>query len=216
MKNPQAGKKSAGFTLIELLVVITIIGVLGVMVFGIAKSAMNKAHLTSDLSNLSDFGKRVHLYADDHGSLLPVYHSDELNLYWWGMLVDDPKSESQLLIFKSPNDKKFDIKKVEETISYGWNAAVVGRSDTPSNSEDDDGQKRMSNFSQPGRVLVIADGSDPGRRGLLDATTIPDPKRYNGKIGGVFLDGAARIMEVEGDFRGKNKWFINPDKLGNQ
>ena len=192
--------------------VIAIIVVLASLALAMTKTAMNKAHLTQDIANVRDLGARVHLYAGDHGGMLPVYHSESDNLYWWGMLVTDPTNESELKIFKSPNDKMFDVKKIENTISYGWNATIVGRTDNPASTDSDDGPKRVSNFSDPSRILVLADGSNPGAKGMLDPTKTPDPKRYDGKVAGLLLDGSARAFEVEGEFHNKNQWFVNPDK----
>lgn len=203
MKKPGIGKKAGGFTLVELMVAIVIIAALAGLVFGIAKSTLMKSRLAANITSVRNLGALVQGYTQDNAGILPTWRDEANDLYWWGLLVKDPKNESDLGKFKSPADKEFDPKKPESTVSYGWNARVVGRF---SDGEGDDGPKRMSSFRQPSEILVLAD-TKTGAMGLLDENALPDPDRYNGKAAGLMLDGSGRTFEIESDFGANSKWF---------
>jgi prepilin-type N-terminal cleavage/methylation domain-containing protein len=203
MKKPGIGKQARGFTLVELMVAIVIIAALAGLVFGIAKSTLMKSRMSANLTNVRSLGVEVQGYAQDNAGILPTWRDDSQDLYWWGMLVKDPKNESLLGKFKSPSDKEFDVNKIESTISYGWNARVVGRS---ADSAGDDGPKRLASFKQPAEILVLAD-TRKGAMGLIDEGALPDPDRYDGKAAGLMLDGSARTLTLENDFGANSKWF---------
>ncbi len=61
-----------GFTLIELLVVIAIIAILAAILFPVFAKAREKARQTSCLNNVKQLVLSVNMYAQDHGSTLPV------------------------------------------------------------------------------------------------------------------------------------------------
>lgn len=203
MKKPGIGKKAGGFTLVELMVAIVIIAVLAGLVFGIAKSTLMKSRMAANLTQVRSLGAEIRAYADDNAGTLPVWRDDSQGVYWWGMLVSDPKNESLLGKFKSPGDKDFDVEKIDSTVSYGWNVNVVGRS---SDAVGDDGPKRLSHFKQHGEILVLAD-TRKGAMGKIDEGSLPDEKRYDGKAAGLMLDGSARTLTMELDFNGNSKWF---------
>jgi prepilin-type N-terminal cleavage/methylation domain-containing protein len=202
MKKPGIAKRAGGFTLVELMVAIVIVAVLAGLVFGLAKSALGKSRLTASVQKARDLGVRVEGYTQDNAGILPVWRDSSQDLYWWGMLVKDPRDESQVEIFKSPGDSDFDPKKIDSTVSYGWNARVVGRSE----ESGEEGPKRKVIFKNPSAILVLAD-TKTGNMGLLSDTALPDPKRYNGKAAGVMLDGSGVTLDVETAFKGDSKYF---------
>ena len=203
MKKPGIGKRAGGFTLVELMVVIVIILVLAGLVFGFAKSAILKSRMSANINNVRSIGVMVEGYTQDHAGILPTWRDDSQNRYWWGLLVKDPDNESELGKFKSPNDKDFDVKRIDSTVSYGWNARIVGRY---AEAAGDDGAKRKASFKQPSEILVLSD-TRKGAMGLVDENTLPDTERYDGKAAGLFLDGSGRALEIETDFRRDSKWF---------
>ena len=202
MKKPGIAKRAGGFTLVELMVAIVIVAVLAGLVFGLAKSALGKSRLTASVQRARDLGVRVEGYTQDNAGILPVWRDSSQDLYWWDMLVKDPKNESELEIFKSPGDSDFNVKKIESTVSYGWNARVVGRSE----EAGEEGPKRKVIFKNPSKILVLAD-TKTGNMGLLSDTALPDPKRYNGKAAGVMLDGSGITLDVETAFKGDSPYF---------
>ncbi|WP_367874185.1 prepilin-type N-terminal cleavage/methylation domain-containing protein [Luteolibacter sp. Populi] len=205
MKKPAIAKPAAGFTLVELLVVIVIMLVLvglGAAVFGQVRT---KAQLTSSVSNVRDLGIRVESYSQDNAGLLPVYKDSSQDLYWWGTLVKDHKNESELGIFKSPGDKLFDVNKVETTVSYGWNGHVCGMSEDGSGGE---GPKRKIAFKNPSQILVLTESPKKGGQGLFDKSHTPDPDRYKGKAAALMLDGSAKALVIESEFKADSAWFM--------
>ncbi|WP_193214480.1 type II secretion system protein [Luteolibacter marinus] len=210
MKKPKSGLRTKGFTLVELLVVIVIIAALAALVFSMAKKAMDKSRLANSLTKVRDLGVRVQGYTQDNAGQLPVWKDQSADLYWWGMLIDDPENESQLEIFHSPAHKEFSAKRGRPNLSYGWNATVVGRFET---AEGDDGPKRMVNFKDPARILVLADGEATGGDALIDRTHLPDEKRYNGRAAGLLLDGSGKELLIERDFKsGASPWFMTEEE----
>lgn len=210
MKKPQNRLRTKGFTLVELLVVIVIIAALAGLVFAMTKKAMDKGKLASSLNKVRDLGIRVQGYTQDNAGQLPVWKDSAQDMYWWEMLIEDPDNISQMEIFKSPAHKEFEAKRGRPNLSYGWNASVVGRYES---SEGDEGPKRMVNFDNPSRILVLADGPATGGDALLDRTNLPDEKRYNGRAAALMLDGAGKELIIESEFKkGSSVWFMTEEE----
>jgi prepilin-type N-terminal cleavage/methylation domain-containing protein len=210
MKKPMLTPRTRGFTLVELMVSIVIVAALVAMVFALTKNAMAKTRLAASSTAVRNLGVQIQGYTQDNAGLLPVWKDNSTDLYWWGQLVTDPENESQLEIFRSPGHREFDAKASMPNLSYGWNARVVGRYET---SEGDDGPKRMAGFREPSRILVLADGARVGGNALLDESVLPDPERYNGKAAGLMLDGSARTLEIERDFKGgRSEYFLTEEE----
>jgi prepilin-type N-terminal cleavage/methylation domain-containing protein/prepilin-type processing-associated H-X9-DG protein len=65
-----------GFTLVEMLVVIAIIALLAALLLGAIGAALETAKLTSCKSNLSQWGKALHLYFADGSEKMPTEGND--------------------------------------------------------------------------------------------------------------------------------------------
>ena len=70
------GYRRDGFTLIEMLVVIAIIALLAALLLGAIGAALDTAKLTSCKSNLSQWGKALHLYLADGNEKMPTEGND--------------------------------------------------------------------------------------------------------------------------------------------
>jgi prepilin-type N-terminal cleavage/methylation domain-containing protein len=208
MKKPRIGTRTKGFTLVELLVVIAIIAALAGMVFALTKGALAKSRLSGSVNRVRDLGVRIQAFTQDNAGQLPVWKDQSQDLYWWGNLIDDVRDKSKLMIFKSPGDKYFDVDRIDATISYGWNARVCGRSETPG----EEGPKRMVSFRDPSRILVLADGPRNNGFGELGPNKLPDPDRYNGKVAGLMLDGSGKTLIIESDFKQDSFWFMTEEE----
>ena len=64
--------RSVGFTLIELLVVIAIIAILAALLLPVLSRAKASAKRAECISNSRQIAFGVHLYAADHGDILPL------------------------------------------------------------------------------------------------------------------------------------------------
>lgn len=90
--------RRCGFTLIELLVVIAIIAILAAILFPVFARARAAAQKTSCLSNISQLGKAMIMYAGDNRGRIPrwlIPNSTAPNAYTWDYAVfkyvTDPK-----------------------------------------------------------------------------------------------------------------------------
>jgi prepilin-type N-terminal cleavage/methylation domain-containing protein len=81
----KAGLNEA-FTLIELLVVIAIIAILGALLLPTLAASKEKARATTCLNNLKQWGLAMHLYAEEHGDLLPPTVAVTSNFAWYVQL----------------------------------------------------------------------------------------------------------------------------------
>jgi prepilin-type N-terminal cleavage/methylation domain-containing protein len=210
MKKPATVARPAGFTLVELMVVVVIIIILAAATFAISTRVLTNSRLNASLGKVRDLGVRIENYTQDNGGILPVYKDNSQDLYWWGLLVKDPRNESELTIFESPGHKEFDASKIETTISYGWNAHVCGRSEDASGGE---GPKRKTSFKNPSGILVLTEGPARNGQGIFDEAHLPDPKRYGGKAAALMLDGSGKTLNIESEFkRGESKWFLTEEE----
>lgn len=210
MKKPKFGKKAGGFTLVELMVCIVIVICLAAMVFALTRNAMAKSKLSASTTKVRDLGVRIQAYTQDNAGKLPVWKDSSQDLFWWGTLMKDVRNESEMEMFHSPGHDAFDPSPSNPNISYAWNGRVCGMSEA---SEGDDGPKRMANFKEPARILVLADGPDKNGQALLDEGNSPDMKRYGGKAAALLLDGSARSLDIEPEFkRGSSVWLMTEEE----
>lgn len=208
MKQTSRNGLGRGFTLVELMVTITIVAVLAALSFSMVKRTMQRSKLTASVSKVKDLGTFVHSYVADHGGRLPVWKDGEV--YWWEQLADEDEYDMEML-YRSPAHQGFRADDLEGTISYGWNAAVVGKSGAAGEAEDA-GPRRLVSFRRPGKVLVLADGARERGFGLIEAGgPVPDPERYAGKAAGLLLDGSARTFDALEDFKADSEWLRMPE-----
>ena len=199
-----------GFTLVELLVTVAILAVLAGVALSLGNRAVVTARLSTSVSKVRDLGTLVLSHAQEHGDRLPVWQDGED--YWWKQIAADAESDPEPL-FKSPAHNEFDRDRLDATISYGWNAVVVGRS---VNADDfgDTGQRRVSEFARPSRILVLVDGSRENGYGIVEpGGALPDPERYGGRVAALMLDGTGVILNAGADFKADSKWFNHPSTL---
>lgn len=195
----------SGFTLVELLVTVAILVILASLSVAGYSRIGKSAKLAASVTTARGLGVLAMTYASDKGEL-PVWHDYNQGKYWWQLLVDEMGTTS-VGAFKSPGDRRFDLTKPAETISYGWNYPVVGRHKGDSSFVGDH-VLRMHNFPYPERTLILADGPATNCWGFIDSVTNkPDPKRYGGKAAAVFLDGSAKILRTPEEFFPDSEWF---------
>ncbi len=199
-----------GFTLIEILVCVTIIIVLAVVVVVGASKWRRSSQAAASISKLRDIGVSIVAYSVDKNEF-PVWcdERDGETKYWW-KLIQDAEGNNDPMRFHSPGDKGFDPTSdttIAQTISYGYNYIAMGRSKGGSKYRDH--VLKPSNFSEPSKILMIADGPAVNCYGMIDGYDHkPDPLRYNGKAAAAIFDGSVRLMDTPKEFQPDSKWFI--------
>ncbi len=96
MKKPATVARPAGFTLVELMVVVVIIIILAAATFAISTRVLTHSRLNASLGKVRDLGVRIENYTRDNGGD-PARSSKDNSQdpYWWGLLVKDPRNESE-------------------------------------------------------------------------------------------------------------------------
>ena len=74
--------RRSGFTLIELLVVIAIIAILAAILFPLFMAAKKAARRAECLSNVSQLGKAIIMYAADNGGRIPRWYLPATGATW--------------------------------------------------------------------------------------------------------------------------------------
>ena len=218
MKPSLSRRPRGGFTLIELLTVIAIVGILAAIVMGVIGKVRTSAKMTQSVSNLRQIGTATQLYAADNRGSLPVWHDYSAvftdpatgtaitGAYWWEQLQAYTGADNQ--IYHSPAHEQFDDSsrdRMRETISYGWNYAVMGRHKGDS-TRIGDHRLRANEFPHPSQTLVAAEGRDIASWGYIAVDAPPDDNRYGSAIPSLFLDG--HVAKIDHDeFLSVNPWF---------
>lgn len=226
------------FTLIELLVVIAIIAILAAILFPVFAQAKLAAKKTADLSNFSQIGKAIMLYAGDNDDR--SMHVDHTTDYqWFTPLYNYVKSKD---VFKTP---AYTRKEVVDDEGH----SVMPDTDYSINGLFSHGES-LTVTSQPSDQIVVAirniDIADPDFH-PWPATAVTNPNtpdwdnldRYTGvdHIGGEdedwfrarlfmtpwnqgsnysFLDGHAKFLKWTRTLTGRLPGMHNIDRLVEQ
>jgi type II secretory pathway pseudopilin PulG len=115
--------RSPAFTLIELVIVIAIIIILAAIAIPSLNSALERAKVTKDLSNLRQIGLATQLYMNDNSGVFP----GSATLTWMSQLELNQKYLSAWRVLESPFDKRTTSESgdVSTAVSYGINANVL-------------------------------------------------------------------------------------------
>ena len=211
-------KRGKGFTLIELLVVIAIIAVLTAILFPVLSQARRASHKTVALSNLSQIGKAVHLYASDYDETLPARFPMEPT--WGGynkvfFIVNGGGFSEYYMpyvkntqIWFSPEDKLKDKGytsfSFNEQLAFAWPLSGIPR---PAEAIYVTDRRDIDTGEPPADTYVwwqFIQGEpfgEPALPGILDPVEVASqisPIRYSGNISlYLFLDGHAKALPFE-------------------
>lgn len=78
----QMSRRQNAFTLIELLVVIAIIGMLAALILPALSGSRERSRRAHCQNNLSQIGRAIMLYADEHGETFPAAAVHASSSYW--------------------------------------------------------------------------------------------------------------------------------------
>ena len=118
---PMKKNFSRAFTLIEILVVIAIITILVGIAVPALSSALERAKVTKDLSNLRQIGIAIRTYLNDKDDVLPVINALP-GIGTTGSPVIYPKYLGTRRVFQSPFDKRAAVETDSAPVSYGINS----------------------------------------------------------------------------------------------
>jgi prepilin-type N-terminal cleavage/methylation domain-containing protein/prepilin-type processing-associated H-X9-DG protein len=120
MTNSSPPRVARAFTLIELLIVIAIIAILAGIAIPALTSALERAKVTKDMSNLRQIGTATQMYMNDNNGVFP----GSATLNWMSQLEQNQKYLSTWRVLESPFDKRSTSELGDGTtaISYGINS----------------------------------------------------------------------------------------------
>lgn len=211
-------RRPAGFTLVELLTVIAIIGVLAAIIVPVVGKVRNSTRKSQSLNNLRQFGTALQLYAADNNGYVPVWHDYTETItdprsgatiygtYWWEQLQQYLGGDDK--VFHSPAHEQFDSssrERISETISYGWNYAVMGRHIGDS-SRTGDHRLNSREFPSPPNTLVASEARDISSWGFIAADTPPNATRYGTDIPVLLADGHVQTL-TQTELEQNPRWF---------
>lgn len=171
--DPVAGREAhrlrrRGFTLIEILIGLTVLAVLlALLIPGVRRSVL-ASHDARCMSNLRQIGVAFHLYAGEHGGMLPelVFRPGESNRnrergtgeQWDAQVMpylgitDATRGNT---VFYCPTSVHYYPNQPHRTLSYSFNENV-GR--------NHNGSRTLASNDHPGTVVMLADFEAPESR----------------------------------------------------
>jgi len=209
-------RRIRGFTLIELLVVIAIIAVLAAILFPVFAAAKSASKKTAALSNISQLGKGMSLYVNDHDDHLPFRFPIETK--WFGynkilIMIGNDHSFRELYepyvknkdVWFSPEDRLTDKGNssfaVNEQLAFDWSLSAIAR---PSEAIYLTDRTDIPTGQPPADVYVwwqfvdampFPEAGLPGKIDPIAVATQIAPIRYTGNVATyLFLDGHASAL----------------------
>jgi len=164
-----------GFTLVEMLVVIAIIALLAALLLGAVGAALDTAKLTSCKSNLSQWGKALHLYFADGNEKLTTEGNDGGGL----AVVDEATAWFNVLPRFIDLESMSDLDEAGEPLPRPKDRSVFTCPVVRGNAAD--GYAEGTAFMSYAQNLWIEHDDRPGDSeyaNVLSFSEIPDPSHF--------------------------------------
>lgn len=211
---PSLPANRSGFTIVELLVVIAIIMVLGALIFGLAKGAMEKAHAVNALSRIRQCGVFLFSSSADNNGTLSVFtggngHKEQRLISIAATAMDLGVNDNSAVYQATHNMVYTPSRDPGKYDSWGtWgvnldNNEEFGMRWKKEWAADESGTRGWIRQINPGMVdrpsnyPVLGDSSnDKGKPRLRfgNENSYRFAMRYGGKGPAIFLDGSSRMI----------------------
>ena len=216
--NDMQSSRARAFTLIELLVVIAIIALLAAVLFPVFAAAKRSAKKTDALSNMSQIGLALHMYASDNDDTLPFRFPNFPKWQGYGDVLFisggpgfagfyNPYLRSSEVWFSPEDrltDKGYTSFTVNEQLAFSWPLTSIPRPSEAIYMTD-----RTDVVQNPGPIdtyawwlftdqMPFTEASLPGKVDPVSVASQIDPIRYVGDVGiYLFLDSHAAAMPFD-------------------
>jgi len=224
------------FTLIELLIVVTVVAILGSLLFTSLQRMGAASKSAGCQANLRKVGLGMLQYAADHAGWLPPHHgntyedrSKETAMIWYGHIAPYITSWDGENLSTAPIDKVFrcpadptpynahstyestgDSSKWEYT--YGFNFTRLGSRYDPSSFADPavtlGSSTSLRRLSYPGRLVIVTDIPHSTPTGFSTDDAVPFPETNDGFSGFYPYTTNGRVISNRHD-KGANFLFAD-------
>jgi prepilin-type N-terminal cleavage/methylation domain-containing protein/prepilin-type processing-associated H-X9-DG protein len=153
--------RNRAFTLIELLVVISIIAILSAIALPAFRSVMERAHGTTDASNLKQIGLGFTAYLSDHDDTMITSATLTTGTSWANLLGPNGSADyvSNWAVFQSPFDKRGVS---AGNVSYGINNNFMALTS---------GSSTETSFHYPSSLLLLGPAAKAANTTIVFAGT---------------------------------------------
>ncbi len=146
-----------GFTLVELVTVIAVGAILATILVQVASQARRSSEQSVSASHMRQIGIALHLYATDHGGLLPETADSGVDRSWVYTLAPYLDDVEEVLV--CPADPKRDERREKKLSSYVVNEYLFEDAFGPF-GEPLPSYRNLETLEAPSRTMAVFIGAD--------------------------------------------------------